>query len=61
MIGTTKKTDYTDTEVRIHVSARCLPHPYRCMLDFGSLADTACHRAGHCRHYYHLPCLEAPA
>lgn len=60
MIGTTK-TDYPDTEVRIHAGTRRLPHQHRSILDTGSLADTACHRTGHCRHYYHLPHLEAPA
>lgn len=61
MIGTTQKTDYPDTGVRLHAGTRRLPHQHRCLLDSGSLADTAFHRAGHCRHYYHLPCLETPA
>lgn len=61
MIGTTKKTDYPNTGVCVHAGTKRLSHQHRCLLDFRSLADTACHRAGHCRYYYHLPCLEAPA
>mgnify|MGYP006971249850 CR=1 FL=1 len=61
MIGTAKKTDYPDTGVRLHAGTRRLPHQHRGILDTGSLADTARHRTGYYRHYYHLPHLEAPA
>ncbi len=61
MSGTAKKTDYPDTQVRLHAGTRRLSHQHRCILDFGSLADTAYHCTGHYRHYYHLPCLETPA
>lgn len=59
MVGTTKKTDYPDTGVCIHAGVQRLSHQYRRILDFGSLADTACHRR-HCHNcYYHLPHQEA--
>lgn len=61
MIGTTKKTDYSDTGVRIHAGTKRLPHQHRRILDSGSLADIACHCLGYCRHHYYLPYLEAQA
>ena len=61
MIGTTQKTNYPDTGVCIHAGAQRLSHQYRRILDFGSLADTACYR--HCCHscYYNLPHQETQA
>lgn len=61
MVGTTQKTNYPDTRVCIHAGTKRLPHQHRRILDFGSLADTACHCTAHCCHYYHLPYLEAQA
>lgn len=58
MIGTTK-TNYPDTEVRIHAGTQRFPHQHRCILDSGSLAGTACHYPGSCRHRCYLPHLEA--
>lgn len=61
MIGTTKKTDYPDTGVRIHASAECFSHQHCRILDSGGLADTACHCPDYYYHHYHLPYLEAQA
>lgn len=61
MIGATKKTDYPDTGVRIHAGTKRLSHQHRCILDSGSLADTACHCLGSCHHHYYLPHLETQA
>lgn len=59
MIGTTKKTNYPDTGVRIHAGTQRFSHQYCRLLDSGSLAGTACHCLGSCRHHYYLPHLEA--
>lgn len=61
MSGTAKKTDYPDTGVRVHAGVKRLPHQHRCILDSGSLADTACHCRDYYYHHYHLPYLEAQA
>ena len=61
MIGTTQKINYQDTRVCIHAGAQRLSHQYRCILDFGSLADTACHRHRCYGRYYHLPHQETQA
>ena len=61
MIGITQKAHYPDTGVRTYAGAQRFSHQYRCILDFGSLADTACYR--HCCHscYYNLPHQETQA
>jgi len=61
MVGTTKKTDYADTRVRIYAGAQRFSHQYRRTLDFGSLADTACHCHRCYGRYYHLPHQETQA
>lgn len=58
-IGTTQKTNYPDTGVRIHAGTQCFPHQHRRILDSGSLANIACHCYYHCRHHDNLPHLEA--
>ncbi len=61
MVGATQKTNYPDTGVRIHAGAQRLSHQYRRILDFGSLADTAC-RCHYCYgRYCHLPHQETQA
>ncbi len=61
MIGITKKTDYPDTGVCVHASTKCLSRQNRRLLDFRSMADTACYCPDYyCRHY-HLPYLETQA
>lgn len=61
MIGTTQKTNYPDTGVCIYAGAQRLSHQYRRILDFGSLADTACHCHRCYGRYYHLPHQETQA
>jgi len=61
MIGSTQKTNYADTGVCIYAGAQCLSHQYRRILDFRSLADTACHRHRCYGRYYHLPHQETQA
>ena len=59
MIGTTQKTNYPDTGVCIYAGAQRLSHQYRRILDFGSLADTACYRHNLYRSHNMFPHLEA--
>lgn len=61
MIGTTKKTDYPNSGVRVHAGFECFFNQYRRLLDSGSLAGTACHCPVSCRHHYYLPYLETQA
>ncbi len=58
MIGTTQ-AHYPDTGVRIYAGAQRLSHQYRRILDFGSLADTACYRHNRYRSHNMFPHLEA--
>ncbi len=58
MIGTTQ-AHYPDTGVRIYAGAQRLSHQYRRILDFGSLADTACYRHNLYRSHNMFPHLEA--
>ncbi len=58
MIGTTQ-AHYPDTGVRIYAGAQRLSHQYRRILDFGSLADTACYCHNLYRSHNMFPHLEA--
>ena len=61
MIGTTQKTNYPDTGVCIHAGTQRFSHQCRCILDFGSLADTACRCYCCYGRYCHLPHQETQA